>query len=329
MPRDLQELLEQLDIRDIDDEIFSMSRAELREHFCFGTGSLNATRLIKNLIWQDHQKIVAGELEPIFGNIRSYWYRRVKPVLARARARRFSSKYDMMTYQLKQMVADHRLFSYADFGFKDDGEHNRRIGGANRHIFCVAEKMGHMPLLEQLRRSHDVTAIALGGQPSALSTEYFLAELDKAGFELEPDQVVPFFTIVDYDPAGDSIARSFIWQMQAMGFAGRIERIDLIHPSRMTLEQVRLNRYPLPRGRSQRKKNQQWAGRTGGLRDYGGNELEGLEADAMTWEQIIGAFEELSIEFMSVSREEVIRRRLEEELFEVLRDLLLVRLGIS
>jgi len=224
-------------------------------------------------------------------------------------------------------VVDHGLFSYGDFGFTDEGGHNRRLGQANRHIFCLAEKVGHMPLLGQLQGDYDVTIVALGGQPSALSSEYLLAELDHTGFDM--DRSVPLLTIVDYDPAGDSIVRSFIWQIHALGFTGEIHRVDLVDPSRMTPAQIKLNKYPLSRRKSERKKNQRWAARTAGLTDYGHGLFYGLEADAMTWQQLAAAFDQEVVPYLEVPRQQIVRRRLNSELVEVMRQLLLIRLGVA
>ena len=157
----------------------------------------------------------------------------------------------------------------------------------NRHILVVAEKTGHMPLLEQLKRDYEVTVVALGGQPSALSSEYLLRELLESGFR--STESTPLFTIVDYDPTGDSIVRSFIWQLQALGFPGEFNRIDLAHPSRMTPDQIRLNKYRLSQRKSERKKTGN--GRLGRevcsrLQPYGHGVFYGLQADAMTWTQL-------------------------------------------
>ena len=327
MPEDLDEVLEELGIREFEEDIFEMSRSELREHFGVVSGGVNASLLIKNLIWQDRGKLERGELEPFHGNIRSYWYARVKPVLSRARARGATKKYDMMIGQFVGMAMDHDLFDYADFGFHDEGGHNRQLGGGNRHVFLVAEKEGFMPLLQEFLRDYDVTIVALGGQPSALSSEYLVAELKAAGFD--PEGPVPLITIVDYDPAGDSIARAFMWQLGAVGFAGELVRIDLVLPERMTAEQIKLNKYPLSRRKSERKKNQKWAGRTRGLLDHGHGLLYGLEADAMSWSQLLEAFDAEVLPHLDVPHDQVVRRRLKRELVEVLKELLLVRLGVG
>ena len=54
-----------------------------------------------------------------------------------------------------------------------------------------------------------------------------------------------------------------------------------------------------------------------------------LEADAMTWEELTAVFDQEASPPLAVPREQVVRRRLKRELIEVLRELLLVRLGIG
>ena len=326
----MAERLEALGITDFDEDIFTMSSSKLRSRFRFETvNSINTSLLIKNLIWQDHGKIQRGELEPFHGNIRSYWYARVKPVLVRAKAKKAAKKYDMMINQFLLMTLHYQLFDYGDFGFTDEGAHNRRLGSANRHIFLVAEKSGHMPLLQELQADYDVTIVALGGQPSALSSEYFVSELDAADFTPDASTTVPLLTIVDYDAAGDSIANSFIWQLHAVGLDSELDRVDLVDPSRMTPEQIKLNKYPLSKKKSERKKNRKWAGKTGGLTAYGHGALWGLEADAMSWKQLIDAFDQQVSSLLGVPRALIVRRRLKRELVEVLRELLLIRLGVA
>ena len=324
---DLRDKLERLRIQEFRTDIFEMSRSALREHFKYGK-TINSSKLLKNLIWQDYGKLRAGALAPFRGNIRSYWYARAKPVLARADAPDLGTKYDMMIQQFALMVVEYRLFNYGEFGFKDEGQHNRQLGAGNRHVFLVAEKVGHLPFLEDLAQDYGVTIIALGGHPSALSSEYLVAELQVADFH--PEGPVPLLAIVDFDPQGDLIAEGFIRQLAQLGFPAPVTRLDLAHPSRMTHEQIALNKFQVPRRKSERKKNQRWVAKTGGLLPYGyGNDeynIYGLEADAMTWEQLTAAFDQEAAPYLKVPREVVVRRRLKRELVEVMKELLLTRL---
>jgi len=71
-------------IADSAQDLRQLSAAELRRLFAFtSSGKINATRVIKNLIWQAYTAIRAGQRAPIAGNLRSLWYTDVKPVLSR------------------------------------------------------------------------------------------------------------------------------------------------------------------------------------------------------------------------------------------------------
>src|SRR5438132_12347875 len=71
-------------IADYAQDLRQLSAAELRRLFAFASsGRVNATRVIKNLIWQAYTAIRAGQRAPIAGNLRSFWYTDVKPVLSR------------------------------------------------------------------------------------------------------------------------------------------------------------------------------------------------------------------------------------------------------
>ena len=326
MPPILEEILGKLGIKDIAADIYSMSKSELFGNFSHQSGGLNTTRMIRNLIWQDYRRVQSETLEPFHGNIRSYWYARVKPVLSRAEEASDSAKYHMMIDQFVTMALHNRLFNYRDLGFSDENATNRRLGNWNRHVFLVAEKVGHYPLLEEIWADYDVTVFSFGGQPSALSTEYFLNELEESGFDTRQD--VPLFTIVDYDPSGDIIAESFIFQMKRFGYKGSFYRIDLFHPSRLTRDQIRLNKYTLSKKKSERKKNRKWAAKTRGLEPYGFNVLAGLEADTMGWTQYKDVFAAEVAPYLKVPRDEVVRRRLNHELVEVLMQILMIRLQL-
>ena len=70
-------------IADYAQDLRQLSAKELRTLFAFASsGRVNATRVIKNLIWQAYTAIRDGRRPPITGNLRSFWYTDVKPVLA-------------------------------------------------------------------------------------------------------------------------------------------------------------------------------------------------------------------------------------------------------
>ena len=323
----LAERLEKLKILEFDEEIFSMSRTELRGHFKKGT-SLDHTRLLKNMIWQDYNLLQQGELEPFRGNIRSYWYRRAKPVLFRARAKKAAEKYDSMINQFSTMVQHYYLFSYQDFGFLDQNRQHRLLGTANAHIFVVAEKVGHFPLLTEIWDNFGVTVLSLGGMPSVLSTEYFLRELEHTGFGLDAE--VSAFFIVDFDPAGYSIAENFLKQMRRLGYRGQLDRVDLVRPDRMTNEQLALNKFRVAIKASTKSRVGKWVNEQGGgLHKWGFGKLNGpvygIEADAMTWDELIAVFAELVSKSLDVSSDQVVEQRLTGQLVSTLQRVFLRR----
>lgn len=326
MPQDTEEPKE-LTFLPLDEDIYDMSEYKLRKHFKYETSSsLNTSLLITNLIWQDYHKLKAGELEPFEGNVRSYWYARIKPVLSRCGTSYTAEKnYNSMISWFRGMALTRRLFAYAEWGFRDEGAHSRRLGLDNKHIICIAEKEGHMGLLEELKRDYEVNVIALGGQPSALSSEYFLAELFASGFI--PDDPTPLLTIVDFDPAGNNIADNFISQMEDLGFPVGFERRDVFHPSHMTYEQIDKSRYHLPRSKREKTKQRNWISETLGLVPYDPDwENFGLEADALPWEHLSALFDEIVTPYLRVSKAEIVRRRMKRELVGVMKELLFKRL---
>lgn len=319
------QVLARLEVSDFDEPIFEMSRAEIRRHFGFQNGNVNTGKLLYNLIWQDRNLILEDDLGEVRGNIRSYWYQRVKPLLSRTRVPRFADKYGAMIDKLVDLVVDQQLMNYRDFGFRDEGQNNRAVGTDNPYIILAAEKLGHLQLIERLGRDYGVSYFAMGGQPSVLSLEYFVQELAAAGVT---DRRLDIFTIVDWDPSGYSIAQNFRFGLAELGYRGDIHSTDLVHPTRVPAEQIRLSKYTLPRSKSQKERNAAWIEETGGLRGHGDTSRggQGLEADAMTWDQLTEHFDRLVSPLLEVSRDDIVRRRLTRELADVLTQLLVRRL---
>ena len=120
-PGEIEEVLKKEGIRHFDEEISKMSRERLRELFgARTTGRINLSLLIKNLIWQAHEGLQAGTVLPFKGNIRSFWYSPVKPVLSRADALKAKSDpYGVMIDMFTRLVMTRRLLRYRAFGFTD------------------------------------------------------------------------------------------------------------------------------------------------------------------------------------------------------------------
>jgi hypothetical protein len=270
-----QEILEKEGIRDFKKDIRQMSKTELQGYFAFGSGRLNVTGLIKNLIWQMHIWIKEGKEEPIEGNIRSFWYLSVKPVLSRLGLEVSGRQYPERVYDaFVELVVVHRLFRYIDIGFLDERIYHRTIGQKNGNLILMVEKDGLFSLAKKVALEHDTTAIALGGFPSYLTMEYLVSDMAKKGLLRQPVQV---FSVVDHDPSGYWIEQEFVSQLKSYGV--EVENIHaLVDPQALPREVVEVVKYKLQPG----AKTRNWLKHTGGI----AGKPYGLEADALGGKRI-------------------------------------------
>lgn len=243
------------------------------------SGRLVMTRLVRSIIWNAYERIRGGQEGPVEGNIRSFWYRFLKPILSSTLEdeRYGQHPYDVLTYELARMVMDHRLFRYAEFDFTDENWEHRRIGPQHPHVIVYAEKVGWIRFLRRAHETLGVTTLAHGGMPSALSSEYTIdhvREHVRAGARrLAPLHLIG---VVDWDPWGASCARAFERQLRAFGALVASHRW-VIEPKHYTVEERRTFRVSLPR--SHKKQVRDWMAQTGGV--DGGR--WGLEAESMSW----------------------------------------------
>lgn len=289
-------------LRAFEQDIRFMNEPTIRANFSTKTtGELVRRQLVGNIIWQAYTWIAAGRLEPLDGNIRSFWYSHIKPVLGRFYPLS-DQLYKELTDILADYVGDHHLFRYADFGLVDDSGNTWLVGPTHPHIVFCAEKNGHWRALQQVQQETGVTAIALGGQPSLMTTEGLVDALARGGLDL--GRPLHLVTDVDYDPSGNSIAGSFIRQLGQMGVKGEVTRFDLVQPENFTPEEIQAFRYPVPQNTPEdRKKTANWLDKTkspfgGGLPGPDGQPVpDGLESDAMPRKRLhdlaVAAIEEL------------------------------------
>lgn len=266
--------LESLGIRRFDKDLRTLTRAQLAKYFAAeSSGRILLTALIKNIIWQAYELIQAGKEPPIGGNIRTFWYLWVKPVLAHIHDddRSKTDPYNVMIKLFAEMVLDLKLFHYSDFDFSDENWENRRIGTSRLNILVFAEKSGWMRFLRQIHTDFGVSVIALGGMPSALTSEYTARDINAKLIDPKP---VHLIGIVDYDPSGDIIANSFKEQLSETGLSSA-SLSTLIHPSYYSEDELALFRFPLPK--KDKTKLNQWLAKTGGI----DGKAFGLESESM------------------------------------------------
>jgi hypothetical protein len=273
-------------LRDFEKDIRFMSDEEIRAHFSTTTTTppqLIIRQLMGNIVWQIYSWIQQKRMDPLDGNIRSFWYSHIKPVLARF-IPLGEHLYSQLTDVLAEYVGIHHLFRYRDLGLVDDSGSNKVIGSKHPHILVAAEKLGHWKSLQEIGIAGGVTIIALGGQPSLMTTEGLVDELAKV---TDLDRTFHLITDVDYDPSGNIIAESFRRQLRSMGLQ-EVTRLDIIQPEHFTEQELKAFRYPVANeSPSDKAKTRDWMDKKkspfgGGLPgDDGQPTPYGLESDAM------------------------------------------------
>ncbi|MCK4517240.1 hypothetical protein KAT92_00555, partial [Candidatus Babeliales bacterium] len=260
----------------------TMTPREIRKHFSFKSSKrLNVTNLIKNLIWQSYTWIKQGKTEPLEGNIRSFWYVSVKPVLSRLGLNISGRRYTEKVYDaFVEMVTVHRLFRYADFGFLDERIYHRTIGRQNGNLILFIEKDGLFSIARRIAMQNQVTAISLGGYPSYLTSEYLVRNMAQAGLLRQP---IHLFGVVDYDPGGYWIEREFIQQIQDYGVEVKTSH-TLVSPDSLPKKLLEIAKYKLKK----EPKTHNWLEATGGI----SGEPYGLEADALGGKRIRRIYED-------------------------------------
>jgi hypothetical protein len=237
------------------------------------SGRIILAKVIKNLIWQAVGQVRSGELARLDGNLRSFFYTHIKPVMSRIPGALGGARdpYDTMLGAFVELVEDYGLVSYVELDLDDENYHHRLIGEKHPNLIVFAEKIGFFRFLERLHRDVGMTVAALGGTPSVLSTEYLVKSLSER-VSLSEQFVV--LSITDWDPSGYQIAEAQIRQFRSFGLE-RIIHESLIHPKHYRDDELSLFRFSLPR--RQKTKNQNWLDETGGIK----GELFGLESDSM------------------------------------------------
>jgi hypothetical protein len=203
--------------------LVTLSKEQLHELF---PRPKSLTRIVRTFIWQCWLRIQMGEISPIRGNIRSFWYKylegfaRKYGLLDETTRRRGSGKADriieMMGAEMANFV-EHRIFRYTgDFQFRSPLGALWKVGRKRRGWFFFTEKEG---LWEQLCQGlwndekRSVTVMASNGEPSGLVLEKLAIELWKMGVRR-----LDIFTFCDLDPWGWCIDASIDAMMRRLGF---------------------------------------------------------------------------------------------------------------
>lgn len=268
------------DIRDFEQDLRLMPVDDLKLEFKYQTtDQVNVRELMANVIWQYRCWLDLPEGDPrrkvpVDGNIRTFWYY-LKPILSRLGILDPDHQYQTMLDVFNRCVATDRLYHYRDFGFADENAGRRQVGDKYPHIILVAEKDGHYSRLQKFQEEFGLSIIALGGQPSLLTVEFFYTELAKVvDFKTTPLRLI---ALVDYDFSGDIIISAFHDRLRDFGVKHQT-RADVVRPERFTPEELPGVIYNLPLNtKGDLTKAKAWVAGGGGI----DGQLMGIESEAL------------------------------------------------
>jgi len=253
----LRDRLRKAGIRHYDELIHDQSKEWLIKNFKQGATDypVNVARLMRNIVWQTRERIEKGEKPPLKELLRTFWYMYIKPTLSRADALAIKAdQYAQLIDNIVYMVKGIQVMRYEDIGFRDENQAHREVG-ANANIILFSEKLGHQDFLSDIRDKYKVSILALGGQPSVLTSEYFVDIIRKRDISLQRSFYL--FSIVDYDTSGWIIRDAFIDNLRFYGIT-HTRVVDLIHPDILTPEEIKLARYKIPDTEAMKVKNKTW-----------------------------------------------------------------------
>ncbi|MBM3246585.1 MAG: hypothetical protein FJZ13_04580 [Candidatus Omnitrophica bacterium] len=304
-PGSLQDRLRKAGIRHYDELIHDQPKEWLIKNFKQGATDypVNVARLMRNIVWQAREIIQKGEKPPLKELIRTFWYMYIKPTLSRAgalatKADQYAQLIDNIVYMVKEI----EVMRYEDIGFRDENQAHREVG-ANANIVLFSEKLGHQDFLSDFADKYKVSILALGGQPSVLTSEYFVDIVRKKGINLQRSFYL--FSIVDYDTSGWIIRDAFVDNLRFYGITNT-RVVDLIHPDMLTPEEIKLAKYRIKQTEVMRGKNLNWLKEVH-KRDYknqqyleeynkkGERVLYGLEAESVSAKRLTAELERVMV----------------------------------
>ena len=330
----LRDRLRKAGIRHYDELIHDQSKEWLIKNFKQGATDypVNVARLMRNIVWQTRERIQKGEKPPLKELLRTFWYMYIKPTLSRADALAIKAdQYAQLIDNIVYMVKGIQVMRYEDIGFRDENQAHREVG-ANANIILFSEKLGHQNFLSDIRDKYKVSILALGGQPSVLTSEYFVDIIRKRDISLQRSFYL--FSIVDYDTSGWIIRDAFIDNLRFYGIA-HTRVVDLIHPDMLTPEEIKLARYKIPDTEAMKVKNKTWMKEVD-KRNYknqrymeetkkGERVLYGLEAESISAKRLTDELERVMVPLIGKS-EDLLKIYELEELDKAIKALIIHKL---
>lgn len=326
--------LAKLGILDIppEDDILAMKPARVSELFGYQNGNTKVDIFLLNVIWQLYRQIQIGRPPEFYikrGYIRGMWYF-LKPRIARYRGMK-GDHYGAMSAALLKLVRA-GLLTYLDFNFRDRDEATYQVGGYNPHIILLTEKDGLISVLEDLRARYGCTTITSGGKPSFMSTNYLVGKLIRANVDLTRTFVC--LSIVDFDPTGYVIGRTFTKQLKQSGvrkfhtfeqYGAPAERLDLIQPGALSATAIAQGKYTLKPKERRKPFTIEWARITGGV-DGDASVKYGLHVDEFGQSLLHALVERAIAPHLGIPAETVQRRDLMRKIERATADFLVYRM---
>ena len=213
-----------------------------------GKFTFNNSLFVRTVLWQTLGFILCGKVDPVPGNVRGLWYDYVDPMyqafslygditveepefreFLEVRARRRNALLDLSELKatsrakksyieklvgdcFKEFVANQILRYAGPFKIKDHLGGAGMIGSRASLLFIV-EKEGLMDYCNDYYAKYNISVLWGRGEPSLATCEHF-------GNQLLAKRVkrINYALLVDYDPAGFLIARTYPRHFELFGF---------------------------------------------------------------------------------------------------------------
>lgn len=239
------------------------------------------------LLWL-HGAIARGEEPPVSGNLRTIWYRYLKPVLGRLPGVNRAAGATVLSRALGRLTGEGRL-TYRSLGLTDPFWEQRRIGTARPGVIVYAEHVGWFRHLMRLHKAIGVTVSCWQGVPNGVTSEYTAAHVLAA---LKGRRRVRLIALCDWDPAGDMIMGAFADDLVGHGLDVELN-FRVVRPELFTAEERRRTASPVPLGGGQRALADAWLARTGGT----GGELLRLTSHQLPWERMAPVIQAVACDY--------------------------------
>jgi hypothetical protein len=198
-------------------DIRAMREEQLPAYFSRKEG-LNEMVLIRTFVFQYFIRFLEGQDDPIRGNIRSFWYRKLARQLERlgvyanrschGRISRSDSRGRALLKRMENCFEGlfiRGFFRYRELEVYNHRERFRRMGRTYRRHLLYTEKEGLFWFCEAMHARHSLHVYASRGSASWLDIDYLAQAIADLGF-----RNIYIAAITDFDPWGLFIA----WQIK-------------------------------------------------------------------------------------------------------------------